>query len=120
MRDQIAEADWKIFRELRVVALERFCERVLSDIGRIGSDSSKSSHERYLEVFRLIRARDEALARAFNNPRRSAAFFQLVALRDQDLLHEEEYLRFSEGLRRSIDHFLRPWDPGRAIANDED
>ena len=108
MLDRIAEADWKIFRELRAVALQRFCERVLADIGRIGSDSSKSSHERYLEIYRLIRARDEALARAFNNPRRSTAVFQLLALRDEDLLHEEEYLRFSEDLRRSIDHFLRP------------
>jgi hypothetical protein len=108
MLDRIAEADWKVFRELRLVALERFCDRVLSDIGRIGSDSTKGSHERYLKIYRLIRTRDEALARAFNNPRRSAACFQPLTLRDEGLLHEGEYLRFSEDLRRSIDHFLRP------------
>jgi hypothetical protein len=108
MRDQVAEADWKIFRKLREVALERFCERVLSEIDRIRADAGKSHHERYLRTYRLIHRRDKELARAFNNPRRSAMFFQLVALRDQGLLDEKEYLRFSEDIRRSIDHFLRP------------
>jgi hypothetical protein len=31
---QISEADWKLFRQLHALALERFCEGVLSEVGR--------------------------------------------------------------------------------------
>jgi len=34
MSQRIPESDWKVFRKLRGKALERFCERVLSDIRR--------------------------------------------------------------------------------------
>lgn len=43
MRDQVVEADWKIFRELRARALERFCERVLSEIEQMRLDATKST-----------------------------------------------------------------------------
>jgi hypothetical protein len=34
---QISEADWKLFRQLSALALERFCEGVLSEVGRLAS-----------------------------------------------------------------------------------
>jgi hypothetical protein len=46
----ISEADWKVFRRLRPIALERFCERVLSEIGQTASESGKGAHERYLAL----------------------------------------------------------------------
>jgi cytidylate kinase len=52
MRD-ITESDWKIFKQQREIALERFCERVLDEIARISSDRTKSQHERYLAIYRL-------------------------------------------------------------------
>ena len=64
MRDQALEADWNVFRELRERALQRFCERVLSEIEHIRLDATKSSHARYLEIYRLIQRRDEELAGA--------------------------------------------------------
>ena len=36
---QISEADWKLFRHLHALALERFCESVLSEVGRLVSSS---------------------------------------------------------------------------------
>jgi hypothetical protein len=106
MRDQALEADWKVFRELRERALQRFCERVLAEIEQIRLDATKSDHARYLEIYRLIQRRDEELAGAFNDPRRSRLFVQLAQLRNLRLLHEDEYLRFSEQLRSSIDYVL--------------
>jgi hypothetical protein len=73
MLPSISEADWKVFRQLRPVALERFCERALAEVGRLASDPNKTSHERYLSVFRLIERRDRELADAFDDPRRSTA-----------------------------------------------
>jgi hypothetical protein len=58
MGREISQADWKLFRQLHPIALERFCARVLSDVGRLVSDTDKSAHERYLAVFELVRRRD--------------------------------------------------------------
>ncbi len=99
---EISESDWKVFRKLQEAALERFCERVLDELDRISSDMSRSHHERYLEVFHLLRDRDEMLARAFNDPRRSQMLQQLAAMHALDLLEAEELARFAPETQESI------------------
>jgi hypothetical protein len=69
MGGRMAESEWKLFRQLQAVALERFCERVLSEVGRLAADARKNHHQRYLAVFKLIERRDKELADAFDNPR---------------------------------------------------
>lgn len=71
MTDGVPESDWKVFRELRELALDRFCRRVLDEVEDIRTDASNTHHARYLRVYRLLQERDEALALAFNDPRRS-------------------------------------------------
>ena len=61
----INESDWRLFRKLEPIALDRFCERVLSEINRISSDSNKSSHQRYVDIFKLLERRDRELADAY-------------------------------------------------------
>jgi hypothetical protein len=61
MPAQIKESDWKTFRKLHSVALERFCRRVLVEIERINSDYAKSSHQRYLDIFDLIQRRNREI-----------------------------------------------------------
>src|SRR5690242_8709432 len=102
----IPEADWKRFRELQAVALERFCQRVLDDIERLAGDKSKSAHERYAAVYRLIQRRDRELADAFDSPRRSTAFQQLALLRRRRLVTDEEMAEFTEETRAVIESFL--------------
>lgn len=99
MAGQISEADWKLFRQLHAVALERFCERTLSDLGRLASEAGKDAHERYLAVFELLRRRDKELAEAFDDMRRSTACRQLAVIRWRGLLTEEEFARFSPETR---------------------
>jgi hypothetical protein len=111
MRDQIRESDWKILRDLSKVALERFCERTLGEIAAITIATSRGAHERYLEVFRLIDDRDEELALAFNDLRRSNAIIKLVAMRARGLLADEEFGRFSDETRDRIERIRAP-DPG--------
>ncbi|MCI0743676.1 MAG: hypothetical protein L0Y72_31990 [Gemmataceae bacterium] len=106
MSRTISEADWKVFRQVRQIALERFCERVLIDIARLASDIKKSSHERYLAVFKLIEERDEELAGAFNDMRRSTAFFQLARISRNELLTDEEMSRFSPETRAVVQSLL--------------
>ena len=103
MSRDIPESDWKIFRDVRAAALERFCQRVLGDVERIMSDEARSFHDRYLEIYKLIERRDGELAHAFNDMRRSTAIFQLAVICSLDLLTPDEKLRFTLGTRDAIE-----------------
>jgi hypothetical protein len=96
------ESDWKLFRELRELALERFCQCVLAEIGSVAADSGQSHHDRYLAVFKLIRERDKELAAAFDEPRRSTALQQLAFIRSRELLTDEEFARFWPETRETV------------------
>jgi hypothetical protein len=109
MEHRISEADWKLFRKVKPLALERFCQRVLSEIVGIASDSTKGSHERYLNVFKQLQARDDELAAAFNDSRRSTAFVQLSRVRSLGLLTDEEIAEFSAESRGVMALYLEMW-----------
>jgi hypothetical protein len=53
MSREIRESDWKLFRELHPIALNRFCDRVLSEITAVTSDATKTPHARYGDIFAL-------------------------------------------------------------------
>jgi len=97
------ESDWKVFRELQHLALERFCKRVLDDLQPMLQETSRSHHERYLAVFRLLRAKDDEIAQAFNDPRRSRMIPQLAAICSHGLLEPQELERFTPGTRTTIE-----------------
>lgn len=102
MRD-IAESDWKLLRQLHQLALDRFCERVLSEIGQVISASGPSSHQQYLAVFELIMRRNSELAEAFDDLRRSTAILRLASIQSHHLLSEEEFGRFSKSTRDAVE-----------------
>jgi hypothetical protein len=99
----VPESDWGSFRELRQHALERFCKRALEEVQTILHDGSRSYHTRYLDVYRLLTTRDEELAHAFNDPRRSRMIVQLAAIHAYGLLEPHELERFTDGTRATIE-----------------
>jgi hypothetical protein len=103
MSDRISEAEWRVLRELKPIALERFCQRVLSEVAHLTSDTGKSAHERYLAVFKLIRRRDDELADAFDDLRRSTAMRRLACIKFHELLTEEELAHFSPETRDLVE-----------------
>jgi hypothetical protein len=62
-----------------------------------------------LAVFKLLQRRDEELADAFNNPRRSTGLVQLARIQFHELLSAEEFARFSPETRASVEMFLEMW-----------
>jgi hypothetical protein len=101
MRD-IPESDWKIFRTVREAALDRYCARVLDECAAIIRDTSISNHDRYLRLFRLLRERDDELASAFDDLRRSTALIRLVHIHRLGLVTNEELGRFSQETREFV------------------
>jgi hypothetical protein len=90
------ESDWKIFRQLHKVALQRFCERVLAESELLHRDTTRSAHERYLAIYQFFRERDKELAQLFDDFRRSTAVWQIAAIKAHGLLTDEEFARFSQ------------------------
>jgi len=106
MSREIAESDWRVLRELKPIALDRFCRRLLDEIGRIGLDSSRTNHERYLAICRAVEDRDEELADAFDGMRRSRAIQMICSLRRLGLLADEEFARFGDETRTAVNDLL--------------
>jgi hypothetical protein len=103
MQRDFPESDWKAFRELRELALERFCTRVLDEVPRFIRNTEHGSHERYVELFRWMGERNDDLARAFDDPRRSNMLWKLAELHAQGLLRSDEFARFTPQTRARVE-----------------
>jgi hypothetical protein len=103
MATEIKEADWKLFRRLQQVALERFCERVLAEVRSAAADTGDGYHARYLKLFDLIRDRDKTIGRTFDDPRRSTALILLANMKHEGLLPAAEWAQFSPETRQAIE-----------------
>jgi len=100
---EIKESDWKVFRRLQKVALERFCERVLNEIRSAAGDGNDGCHDRYLKVFDLVQNRDKAIGRMFNGARRSNALVLLTNIKSEGLLTADELAQLSPEARQAIE-----------------
>jgi hypothetical protein len=103
MTGDLPESDWRLFRQLREVTLERLCERALKEVAVAARDAARTNHERYLNVFRLLKERDRELADAFNDPRRSRMIRQLAAMHALRLLEPDELAGFTPRTRTTIE-----------------
>ena len=98
----ISEAAWKIFKRIRPLALDRFCERILEESRKICDTKNLSAHKRYLSLYKHIEKRDEDIAQAFNDYRRSTAVLCLRAMYFLDLLTDEDIEQFSPQVQAII------------------
>ncbi|MGB5679009.1 MAG: hypothetical protein WBN36_14620 [Gammaproteobacteria bacterium] len=96
------ESEWKKFRKLREICLERFCERVLQEAERICNSDNQSAHQRYGNLYGLMLDRDEELANAFDYPKRSKAFFQLMLMYRLKLIADKELDEFEDETTNAI------------------
>lgn len=101
----IDESDWKQFKRIRADALERMSERILDEACSLRDDGTGSAHERYLELYELIRKRDREMGRAFDQYSRSTAMDCLREMARQDLLTDREIAAFSDDVQAVINEF---------------
>jgi len=96
MPTTIRESDWKILRDLKPELLDRLCQRILDEVTAVASDPDQAAHAKYLKIFRLIESRDEDVANAFNDLKRSNALFKLATMEHLGLINRDELARFSQ------------------------
>src|SRR5580692_864483 len=92
-----------MLRRVHPLALERFCERVLAEIEGVTHNGAQSSHQRYLDIFKIIERRDREMARIFDDPKRSNSLTMLARMRSDGLLTEDEFSSLSLETRSAIE-----------------
>ncbi len=102
MERTFPEKDWKLLRRLEPIALDRFCARVLEEAARRTAAPGKTSHERYLQLYGLMRERDRDLSFTFDDLRRSTAMIKLARIRALGLLSEDELSGFTRETREIV------------------
>lgn len=102
---EIAERDWKRWRQLTPILLDRFCRAVVRKAATF-SDSAASGHEQFLALYHFVAKSNQELARVFDNPRRSTALVQIAAAVSLGIMTREELDSFSEELRSRIDALI--------------
>ena len=101
----IPEPDWRIFRTLHPIWVNRFCECVNRELIAVLSDPGRNQHDRYLAAYRLIHKRDKQIGHAFDDFRRSTAVFQIAIIRKLDVITNEALERFGQQVRDSLVFF---------------
>lgn len=106
MNREISEPDWKLWRKISGIALERFCQRTLEGLTKFASGSD-NAHERYVKLFKYIHKADKKIAIAFNDVKRSTAIDQLVYTVAEGMVTREELAQFSEETQEIVRLWLR-------------
>jgi hypothetical protein len=96
MSSHIPESDWRHFKRVHNELLERYCARALDELAAHLKAGDGTAHDRYVRTYKLLKNRDEDLARAFDDFRRSTAVMQLAIMRAMRLLTDEDLSVFSE------------------------
>src|ERR1041384_9551 len=91
----IPESDWRHFKRLHEVLLERYCARVLDDVATVVEHRDGSAHDCYLRLWKLLKKQDKELGLAFDDFRRSTAVMQLAIMRSMGLLKDEDLKVFT-------------------------
>lgn len=103
MTRSVPERDWKVFRELREVALERLCERGLGEAKAVIENPDKTHHQRFLELYKVLVDLNRDIGRSFDGPKRSAMIAQLSYIHSLGVLEADELARFSDGTRETLE-----------------
>jgi hypothetical protein len=101
MDHQIPEKDWKVWKPLFQIALDRFCDRTLQGAAKYANGEG-TPHERYLKLYQYLKKKDKELAEVFDYFSRSKALMQIALSVKRKLITPEELATFSEETRQTI------------------
>ncbi len=102
---EIPERDWKRWRALRDIALERYCVKILDGVTKFKSGKG-GAHERYLKLWKFLLKHDRIIGIVFNNPRRSTAYMQMHAALTEGLITRDELAEMSDVTQERINLWL--------------
>lgn len=102
----IPEKDWKLYRKHFDDLMNRQCEKIFTKLEALMEVESLSPHEKYLELWRLMKREDEIIEAMFDNPKRSTAYHKLAVLRAHGLLTDELFSLLTNESQERINRIL--------------
>lgn len=100
------ESDWKVFKEIKVKAIEVYCKQALEEFSEVIKDENEHVHNRFLLIYKLAKNRNQQMNIIFDNDSRSKASIQLLLIRAEGFADEQLLAKLSND-------FLEETDPGR-------
>ncbi|MEJ6080517.1 hypothetical protein MT391_18590 [Vibrio sp. 1-Bac 57] len=97
------ESDWEIFKSIKEIAIEKYCNLVLEASQTVISKQDESAHNKYLLIYKLLQKRDEKMAALFDGHSRSRAWPQLLAIRSEGLADQTLLTELSDEFREGTD-----------------
>lgn len=97
------ESDWKHFKRVKELALERFCAEAMSDFEEAIQKDDPSNHGRYLYLYKLVENADKRMSLLFDGHSRSRAQLQLTLFRSEGLLEDHELEGMSDELLKATE-----------------
>src|SRR5690554_2075221 len=98
----VSEPDWRTFKRVRAVALERLSQQILDECQAICGKDAVTAHQRYGELYDLIHQRNRAMADAFDDLRRFTADLCLRRMYKLGLVTNEELDEFSPEVQQTV------------------
>jgi hypothetical protein len=96
------ESEWKKFKKLRKICLERFCNEVLAEARSVCDSEEPNALERYYGLYQLIQDKERELEKAFDGLSRSKAFMQLLLMYKMGLVEENQLDEFEDETKAQI------------------
>jgi len=103
------ESDWKVFKELKDKAIEKYCTLALEESLEVISDNKEHVHNRYLLLYKLLQNNNKKMALIFDGHSRSKAWIQLIAIRSEGLADETLLSKLSDEFRDKTDPSKHGW-----------
>jgi beta-galactosidase beta subunit len=103
----MSKSDWKHFNRVKEIALERLCTRILQNVCESATNESKTPHERYLDVYKLVMESNKDIARGFDFHSRSRVISQLLAMQSLEVIDDSDLVKFSDEIRDQLSLFDR-------------
>jgi hypothetical protein len=97
------ECDWKVFKKIKEIALDKFCLLALEESQEVIADTSLTAHNRYLLLYKLLQNSDKKLALLFDGHSRSRAWLQLIAIRSEGLADKDLMEKLSNEFKSQTD-----------------
>jgi len=97
------ESDWKKFKKIKELALERFCADAMAEFEEAIKKDDLSNHGRYLYLYKLVENSDKRLSILFDGHSRSKAQIQLTLIRSEGLVANHELEGITDELLKSTE-----------------
>ncbi len=100
----IPERDWKVVKQLHPVLLQRYCQQVFQEVHALTEEDDCDYHDAYQALYDLVHKRNKAMRDLFDGLTRSKATLMVLAWKNNNLMTDEEFERFSEATQTLVNH----------------